>query len=1384
MVFMAREALVVGINQYPFLKDTPTSKAKHLTTPASDAEAIAQLLEKYGDFQVRRLPENNQDGKLRVDLKKPVKLKELQDAISELFQPKGHRIPETAVLFFAGHGFRRAWEGGTEGYLVTSDAGSSKVEYGLSLQWLRQLLNESPVRQQVIWLDCCNSGELLNFLATDLGEYEKGRDRCFIVASRDFQVAYEAAEGNHGVLSSALLQGLDPTLQAEKWVTNYSLVDFVKQALKDAPQHPICTNSGGQIILTSEQSVISNICPYKGLAYFDFNEEDPKYFYGRTALTNQLLEKVRQSNFLAVLGASGSGKSSVVRAGLLYQLKLGEVIPESDRWNLYEPFTPGEHPLRSLEQAVGVKSNELEAFVKAAPAKRVVLVVDQFEESFTLCRDEAERKQLFECLMGAVKRIGNKLCLVLVMRADFQSKCAEQDYVGLATKINQNLVRVRQMSREELKETITKPAQQVGLEIDRELVSQMIADVEGSPGDLPLLQYTLTELWQHRTLNRLVLWEYIRLGGVKEALGKRANEVYQSFSKEEQLVAKRIFLELTRLGEEAEDTRKQVYQQDLVNSQQPETLVNHVVKRLADANLVVTSERELNGKQVAVVNIAHEALIRNWQQLHNWLTENRDVLLRKQDIEDAAKEWRDKGRPKDSAYLLQGRKLAEAENFQKIYANKVLLSDVAQEFVQESVKERKSSRIRTTGIVTVVILGVSGLASWALIKQENLQLRAISASSETLFTSGKELEGLLASIKAGRRLKRPIGAIAATADTRMLIASELQQVLYGMREHNRLEKHKGGVHSVSFSPDGKVIASASDDETVILWSSDGSLLKTLRGHRSIVNSVSFSPDGQLIASAASDNAVKIWRRDGTLLKTVKDAGWLVRFSPDGQTIASANDDSVKLWTRNGTILRIINSGKVGSLSFSPDSQIIALSGSEQNTVKLWSRDGALLKTLNGRSRIINDVAFSPDNKLIATVGDDRAVKLWSRDGILIKTWKAHTQGIERVSFSPDSQIIASAGWDGTVKLWSRDGTLLQTLIGDQVRIWDISFSPDGKTLASVSIDDNRITLWNCKAIHLRTLEESKEWVMSVGFSPDGKTIASAGSDKIVRLWNRNGTSLRNLEGHNITIRRVRFSPDGKMIGSASDDGIIKLWSRDGTLLKTINSDPLWDIIFSPNSQIVASAGYDKTIKLWSLNGSLLKTLKGHSSVVFSLSFTPDGKTLASSSKDSTIKLWNRNGTLLKNLNHTGDVSKVSFSPDGKIIASASGDNTIKLWRHDGRLLNTLHGHTSAVTSVSFSPDSQIIASASQDNTIKLWSRDGRLLNTLHGHDFWVWDVSFSPDGKTLASASRDGRVILWNLDVDDLVVSGCNWVRDYLNNNPNVSEADRHLCDGIKPLRS
>ncbi|MFW6296602.1 MAG: caspase family protein, partial [Halothece sp.] len=339
---MKRVALVVGINRYPFLKGT-AGKTLHLEKAATDAEAVAQLLQDYGDFEVHRLP--TIEGKSLINPKGNVKTKELGEAILQLFHPTGGLIPETALFFFAGHGLQKQENGTSEGYLATSDTNPRKDKWGISLQWLRKLLSLSPVRQQLVWLDCCHSGELFNFIETDLAEYEKGRDRCFIAASREF----ESAIG--GVLTPALLQGLNPTQASDGWVTNYTLKDAIEQALKDAPQHPILNNSGGQILLTGKQGVRGNICPYKGLAYFE--QEDADYFYGRTDLTQQLLKSVDGNNFVAVLGASGSGKSSVVRAGLLYQLQRGETISGSERWKIYEPFTPSEHPLQSLEQVLG-----------------------------------------------------------------------------------------------------------------------------------------------------------------------------------------------------------------------------------------------------------------------------------------------------------------------------------------------------------------------------------------------------------------------------------------------------------------------------------------------------------------------------------------------------------------------------------------------------------------------------------------------------------------------------------------------------------------------------------------------------------------------------------------------------------------------------------------------------------------------------------------------------------------------------------------------------------------------------------------------------------------------------------------------------------------------
>ena len=723
---MSRDALVVGINTYNYARLTK------LSAPAQDAEAIAQLLES-GEFKVKRLPgvKDKQNNTIRVGKTTQVTLTQLEEAIVQLFKPEGRNIPDTALLYFSGHGLRKD-RGIQEGYLATSDVNPDLGNWGIRLKWLRELLQESPVRQQIIWLDCCYSGELLNFGEADPGDRGKGRDRCFIAASREFEVAYEAIDSKHSVLTEALLQGLDPRRHSGTWVTNYTLIDVLNQRLQAFPQSPIFANSGGAINLTrtsqapnpDSNSVVTTTCPYRGLQYFDCTEEDAKYFYGREALTDQLLEKVRVGNFLAVLGASGSGKSSVVRAGLLYQLTLGRRLSGSDTWQI-RIFRPGEHPVESLarafldsglsdidrasqlakaEELIAKSSVGLGQLIDVADTKRVIVMVDQFEEVFTLCKDIGKRQQFFECLLDALQRCGDKLCLVLTMRADFFGKCAE--YGKLTQQIQENLVTVTPMTEEELRQAITEPAKQVSLQVEPELVNQMIVDVEGSPGSLPLLQYTLTELWQQRSEEKLTVLAYTRLGGVKGTLQKRATEIYESLSPEEQLAAKRIFLELTQLGEETEDTRRRVLLQDLVTSQQSNN-VERVIQKLADAKLVVTStliEKGAESAKVAVVDVAHEALIRHWSLLRKWLDENRDKLRQKRKIEAAAEEWREKRKAKD--YLLQGKPLQDAKAFQKQQDGNLALSNLAEEFISKSLKQRWVSSLKTASLLTIPILVV------------------------------------------------------------------------------------------------------------------------------------------------------------------------------------------------------------------------------------------------------------------------------------------------------------------------------------------------------------------------------------------------------------------------------------------------------------------------------------------------------------------------------------------------------------------------------------------------------------------------------------------------------------------------------------------------------
>jgi len=733
---MSRDALVIGINKY--------EQFNPLNAPGGDAEAVAQRLEQYGEFKVTRLPgvKDKQNNRIRVGQKTKVTLSQLEDAIIQLFMPEGRSVPDTAILYFSGHGLRKS-RGIQEGFLASSDVNPEAGNWGLSLQWLRRLLLASEVRQQIIILDCCYSGEVLNVAEADPGERGKGRDRSFIAASREFEVAYEGIDGSHSAFTAALLEALEP--KSERWVTNHTLVERLNHVNSEFPQRPIFANSGEPINLTRRVSVAVSesievpqpaICPYKGLAYFDCNQEDPKYFYGRTALTDKLLDQVRQGNFLAILGASGSGKSSVLRAGLLHQLKLGRRLSGSEAWEV-RILTPSEHPLQSLalafvsteasgiERAAQLKQGEellaegatgLRRLVQASTAPRVVLVIDQFEEAFTLCQDEEERELFFACLLGvtstsSVQESGLNLCIILAMRADFFGKCVERNYSGLGQQIQQNMVTATPMKPEDLTQAIVEPAKRVKLAVEPELVEQMITDVEGSPGSLPLLQYTLMELWNRRNNHGLSLATYSQLGGVMGTLQKRATEIYEAFSEEEKGVAKHIFLSLTQLGEGTEDTRRRVLKQDLVTSRHSEALIDRVVQRLADVRLIVTQEVSIlnqNAKTLnpysVVVDVAHEALIRHWILLRRWLNESRDHLREKRKIEAAAEEWRSRGKAKD--YLLQGKRLREAREFQKEQAESFPLSNFAKEFIGTSVRRKQINRVKIiVGVLIIPLIG-------------------------------------------------------------------------------------------------------------------------------------------------------------------------------------------------------------------------------------------------------------------------------------------------------------------------------------------------------------------------------------------------------------------------------------------------------------------------------------------------------------------------------------------------------------------------------------------------------------------------------------------------------------------------------------------------------
>ncbi|MBD2201978.1 caspase family protein [Calothrix sp. FACHB-1219] len=1412
------------------------------TTGKDIRHAIQQALGVY-----YRQVEN--DGKTKGEGEKPVFANYNNDAFpqpvldaletsqlnSEVYlHDSQHSLPEAATILLYLRGRLEETPAGEAALLIADDI-------WLSRSWLKQQLRRSQINQQIIILDfpvvATNVSSLQEWVEDLRLESEKGQ--CIIAGTSPKDNPEFFAQTLIATLKAANQQA---GLSVAGWITQLQ-VQLAAQTQRNSflPLHFWLSGTQGVIEIipaitgarSQKKSALDlRICPYRGLKAFA--AEDAQYFFGRESLTQHLISQIAHKSFLAVVGASGSGKSSVVQAGLIAQLRPGKQLPGSDSW-LIKSMRPGARPLAELARRLGegdkgtregglssspqlvlegMLYQGVEGFVywlRSRPESVVVLVVDQFEELFTLAPGE-DRQRFLELLLGAMEYAADKFKLVITLRADFIAACLEVP--ALASLLQESSILVPpNLSDRDYRRVIINPAEQVSLKVESELVEVLLQELNHSAGDLPLLEFVLEQLWEFRQDGKLTLAAYQQqVGGIKGALERKAQAVYESLDSPAQDCARWIFLSLTQLGEGTEDTRRRVWKSELVVQKYPVALVERTLQVLTAAKLVVVNvDDEVVGgdkgdKGAAVIaalpasavtiEVAHEILIRHWSTLRWWLEENRSRLRSQRQIEQAAALW--KHNQEQTDFLLQGIRLAEAEEIYIKYTDE--LSEDVQSFIAACLAERKrqqfaqKKRLRQAqqAIIVISVLGIaaSGFGVFAYFQKQAAQLREISAlnaSSEALLLSNQQLEALIAGVKSGREVKQ---VSTANKDIQLTTIATLEQAVSQSQEINRLQGHSQQVNAVSFSHDGKIIASASDDGTIKLWRVDGKILKTITDNQRVTSLV-FSPDDKLIA-ASTDKSIKLYNIDGKIIKAFTGYADIINsldFSYDGKTLVSASrDKTIKLWRIDGTIINTWNAhnGWVNTVSFSPDSQII-VSGGEDNLVKLWRfTDGKLLQTLSGHKERITSVKFSPDGKIIASVSGDKTINLWNRQGKILQTIEGHTNQINSISFSPDGKMLATADDDAVIKIWQNQNPsqieyiLSQTFKGHGGVINSLSFSPDGKMIASASADKT-VRIWEVNNL-ANTLEKGKFY--SANFSHDNQMFAAAGWDGIIKIWQRNEKLIKSISGNKQPIYAVDFSPDNKIIAAASDDKTIKLWNiANNSLIHTFtgNSERVTSISFSPNGKILAAGSADKTIKIWQIaDKKLLHKLTGHTDAVSSVSFSNDGKLLASGSYDNTVKLWRIDGSLVTTLQGNGlAIASVKFSPDNTILAAASLDNSIKLWNvANGTLIHTLTGHSSGVTSLSFLPHSQIIASGSVDGTIKLWNiRDFSLLKTLIGHPGKINSISFSPDGNTLISAGEDSGLKLWNLNLADLRQSGCLRIKNYLKNNPNVNESDRHICD-------
>jgi WD40 repeat protein/transcriptional regulator with XRE-family HTH domain len=1126
-----------------------------------------------------------------------------------------------------------------------------------------------------------------------------------------------------------------------------------------------------------EDAPAPGIAPYKGLLFFD--EPDADLFFGRDAATALLTGHVMDlttdssSRFLAVVGASGSGKSSLVRAGLAVALKRAG-------WDT-RVFTPTANPLKILSANMNA--------LRGKSSERALLLVDQSEEVFTLCHDETERITFIEKLLSSAQDKSRKTTVVIALRADFyqhlaqypllrQAVAAEQEYIG-------------HMTADELRRAIEEPARHGVWEFEPGLVDILLQDIGAhrsqEPGALPLLSHALLATWERRQGRTFTLAGYYASGGIQGAIAETAESVFaDQLNQDQQKLAHDVFLRLTELGEGTEDTRRRASLNELVRQAGTgeAAQLRTVLNILAEARLVTLNEDN--------AEVAHEALIREWQRLRDWLNEDREGLKLHRHLTETVHEWESHGR--DVSELYRGARLAHAREWMEAYGDRLNQSE--REFLAASVEheqyealEREAQRqreleaahrlaetekaraqeqahsiqqLRRRAVYLVAVLAIAVIAAIVagIFAKQNGTLASTNASVAAMAQAEAAARATQQSIAEANLTRSEAQRLAAEANSLMQsgVADPQLIALLSLRSISTqytpqgdaaltgaaalplprqiFSGHTEGLLSVAFSPDGRYILTGSRDDTAILWDAQtGQELRQFAGHLP-------GP------------------RDGGV-----GAGVRAIFSPDGKYVLTGGFDGVaKLWdVETGEELRAFSghSDAVWGIAFSPDGKYV-LTGSFDHTARLWDPNtGKEIRQFRGHTEEVCEVAFSPDGQYIVTGSYDNTARLWDvGTGKEVRVFRGHTHHVVSVTFSPDGRYIVTGSWDNTARLWNVEtGKELHQFTGHTNWINSVAFSPDGRFLLTGSGDKIAI-LWDVQTgRELHQFSGHPDSIESVVFSSDGHYILTGSGDKMAWMWDLQQASGEHPSfiGHTNAVYGIAFSPDGQYIATGSADNTARLWdAKTGEELRQFIGHTDWinSVAFSPNGRYIFTGSLDGTARLWDIQtGKELRTFTGHTDGLSTVAFSPDGKYVLTGSWDRTARRWETQTGKIVTIYQVGDGPYgVAFSPDGQYVLTGDfSTHILSLWdAQSGKRLRQFTGHTEPVNGVAFSPDGRFVLGSSYDKTARLWDvQTGEQLQVFTGHTAFLWTATFSPDGKFVLTAGGDNTARLWDVQTGE-----------------------------------